>query len=282
MRNNMDRMGLSHDQNVHDSVEMPTMPPMRQTESQDNGFIVATELVDLPSKGLFYDENHPLHHKTTIEIKHMTTKEEDILTNQSFLKNGSAIDRMLQSVILDKKVRVKDLYVGDKNALLVASRIYGYGADYDAKFSCPACGTTQKANFNLEEIEHIDFEQNQIEYDVEVDYESATLFLVITRSKAKLELRLIKEEKSDPKAKNRNSISYFYKKIIKSVNGNNNPKYIADYINSMAAVDSRYLRNVYSKIVPGVNFVVEHTCQACYENVEVEVPLTAEFFWPKL
>ena len=279
MRNNMDRMGLTQDQPSHDAVEAPNMPPMQQ--NQETGFIVATELVDLPSKGLFYDEGHPLHNETTIEIKHMTTKEEDILTNQSFLKNGTAIDRMLQSIIVDNRIRVKDLFVGDKNALLVASRIYGYGSGYDTKFTCPSCGTTQATTFNLEDIEHVDFEQNQVEYEVEPDYESKTLFLTIPRNNTKLELRLVKEEKADPKKKNNTSVSYYYKKIIKSVNGNPNPKYISDYINSMAAVDSRYLRNIYSKIVPGVDFMLDFECTNCGYHGEVEVPLNAEFFWPK-
>lgn len=279
MRNNMDRMGFSQDQPTHDAVETPNMPPMQQ--NQENGFIIATELVDLPSKGLFYDEGHPLYNETTIEIKHMTTKEEDILTNKSFLKNGTAIDRMLQSVIVDKRIKVRDLFVGDKNALLVASRIYGYGSDYNTKFTCPSCNTPQTTIFDLEDMQHIDFEQNQVEYEVEPDYEAKTLLLTIPRSKVKLELRLVKEEKIEPKKKNTGGISYYYKKIIKSVNGNNNPKYISDYINSMAAVDSRYLRKVYSKIVPGVDFLLNFECENCDYTGEVEVPLSAEFFWPK-
>lgn len=279
----MDRMGLGQEPGHHDVVEAPHMPPMQETvqHTQNTGFIVATELVDLPSKGLFYDEGHPLHNAETIEIKHLTTKEEDILTNQSFLKNGTAIDRMLQSIIVDRRIKVKDLFVGDKNALIVASRIYGYGPDYETKFACPSCGTSQNTTFNLEEMEHTDFEANQLEYDVIPDYEAKTLLLEIPRTNTKLELRLIKEEKVDPKKKNVNNVSYYYKKIIKSVNGISDPKYILDYINSMAAVDSRYLRSVYYKIVPGVDFTVDFECAECYENVEVEVPLNAEFFWPK-
>ena len=277
----MDRMGVGHDQVPRDAIDVPNTPPMQETPHQQTGFIVATELVDLPTKGLFYDEGHPLYMQETIEIKHLTTKEEDILTNQSFLKNGTAIDRMLQSIIVDKRIKVKDLFVGDKNALVVASRIYGYGSDYTTKYACPSCGTVQQTSFNLQEMEHIDFETNQSEYDVTCDYETKSLFLTVPRSGVNLELRLIKEEKINPKNKNKNNnISQYYKKIIKSVNGNSDPKYILSYIDSMAAIDSRFLRGVYYKIVPGVDFSLGFECNNCGYESEVEVPLNAEFFWP--
>lgn len=276
----MDRMGLGQEQASRDVVDVPNTPPMEQPTQQETGFIVATELVDLPTKGLFYDEGHPLHNQETIEIKHLTTKEEDILTNQSFLKNGTAIDRMLQSILIDKRVKVKDLFVGDKNALIVASRIYGYGPDYDTKFSCPSCGTAQQTTFDLHEMQHVDFQENQQEYEVVCDYETKSLFLNIPRTNTKLELRLIKEDKANVKNKNNNNISHYYKKIIKSVNGNSDPRYILSYINSMTALDSRFLRNVYYKIVPGVDFSVDFECSNCGYQSQVEVPLNAEFFWP--
>ena len=91
----------------------------------------------------------------------------------------------------------------------------------------------------------------------------------------------MKEDKVDPKKKNINNISHYYKKIIKSVNGNSDPKYILSYINSMAAIDSRYLRSVYYKIIPGIDFSVDFECIHCGHETQVEVPLNAEFFWPE-
>ncbi len=87
-----------------------------------------SEIVDLPSKGLLYAEDSPLK-SGTIEMKYMTAKEEDILTNQNYIQRGVVIDKLLQALIVDKKINYNELLTGDKNALLVAARILGYGKD---------------------------------------------------------------------------------------------------------------------------------------------------------
>ena len=275
MRNNLDRMSVSADSDDGSNLQSEVVPP----SVEGMRFVVPTELVDLPTKGLFYDEGHPLHHAKTIEIRHMTTKEEDILTNQSFIKNGTVLNRLLQSIVVDKRIKVKDLYIGDKNALLVASRIYGYGADYSSKVACPSCGHQQRYEFDLSDLEHIDYEANIEKHNATCDYENKSIFLTVPRSKAKLELRLLKDDSAITNKKS-NTIVALYKRIIKSVNGVSDPSYIEGYINSMAAVDSRYLRGIYSKLVPNIDFNTSFECSNCETVSNLEVPLNAEFFWP--
>lgn len=275
MRNNQDRLGNSDPSNLQPASEAPVQNNLE--------FIVPTEIVELPSKGLFYDDGHPLHHKEEIEIKHMTTKEEDILTNQSYLKNGTAIDRMLESLLVDKKIRVKDLLIGDKNAITMAARIYGYGNLYETGYNCPACGTNQTANFNLLEIENVDFEESSKEFDATFDYDSRLINFVIPRNGIKLQLKLLTEraEEQDANKKSKGvAISNFFQKIIHSVNGNTDPRYIKSYIGSMSALDSRYLRIAYQKIIPNVDMSCDFECENCNHEERVEVPLNADFFWP--
>ena len=95
-------------------------------------FKMPTETIDLPSKGLLYPEENPLS-AGTVEIKYMTAKEEDILTNQSYIKKGIVVDKLLQSLIITK-INYDDLVVGDKNAILVAARVLGYGKDYEFSY----------------------------------------------------------------------------------------------------------------------------------------------------
>ncbi len=95
---------------------------------EETKFKFPTEIVELPSKGLLYPEGHPLS-EGTVEIKYMTAKEEDILTNQSYIKNGTVLDKIMKSLIVSK-INYDDLLIGDKNAILVASRILGYGSEY--------------------------------------------------------------------------------------------------------------------------------------------------------
>jgi len=98
-------------------------------EQQDpSPFKFPTEIIELPSKGILYPEDHPLSNGT-IEMKYMTAREEDILTNQNYIANGTVLDKLLQSLIITK-FDYNDLLIGDKNAILIASRILGYGKDY--------------------------------------------------------------------------------------------------------------------------------------------------------
>ena len=287
MRNNQDRLGAEPPtDNLQPNHEPPVVPQAQENSLQ---FIVPTEIVELPSKGLFYEEGHPLHNRETIEIRHMTTKEEDILTNQSFIKSGTAVDRLLQAVLVEPKMKVDDMLVGDKNALTVACRVHGYGPEYITKFGCPSCGAMQEHNFNLLELEHTDYAENLEEFDATVDYERCTVVLPIPRTKTKLELKILKDDSNvkqkgkSARKKNKEAfiITKQYEKMIHSVNGNSDRMYVKSYISTMSALDSRYLRSAYNKIVPGVDFTCDFDCEECGHEAEVEVPLTADFFWPK-
>ena len=131
MSRNKDRLGLGDT-----TPENTAVPPQVMTQGGEENpfsFVIPTEFVELPSKGLFYPPNHPLHNQETIEIKQMTAKEEDILTSRSLLKKGVAIERVISSVIMDKRIKPATLLVGDRNAIIIAARISGYGSDYATK-----------------------------------------------------------------------------------------------------------------------------------------------------
>ena len=149
IRNNEDRTG---ERRIQAADPVPALASQEAPSAKKTlDFTCPTEYVDLPSQGKFYAEDHPLHGSDSIEIRFMTAKDEDILTSKSLLKKGVAIDRFLQNIIVDSRVKVQDLLVGDKNALVVASRITGYGSDYQTKVTCPACGTSQDFEFDLEQ-----------------------------------------------------------------------------------------------------------------------------------
>jgi hypothetical protein len=114
-------------------------------------FSTPTEFVELPSEGRYYPEDHPLHNESVVEIRHMTAKDEDILTSRALLKKGLALDRFLKNILVDKRIDMDSLYVGDKNAILVGARVTGYGPSYDTQITCPVCATTNKFSFDLDE-----------------------------------------------------------------------------------------------------------------------------------
>ena len=134
------------------------MANTQQAQTEKPKFSFPTEEVTLPSKGILYDENSPLK-SGTIEMKYMTAKEEDILTNQNFIKNGTVIDKLLQALIVTP-VKVDELLIGDKNAILVAARILGYGAEYEFKYPNPETGENELVSVDLTEAEDKFFDES--------------------------------------------------------------------------------------------------------------------------
>jgi len=284
-RNNEERTGAPST-----AAEAPSL-----IESQDKlSFSVPTEIVDLPSKGEFYPEGHPLHGKDTVEIKYMTAKEEDILTSESLLRKGVAIDRMLQNLILDKNVDVNDLFVGDKNALLVAARITGYGEEYDTSVACPACFKTQEYTFDLGACEPKPLLKSEALRSLEgVSYnKDGTYSLKLPRSATSVSVRLLtgKDEKSleQGKASKKKhklpdtNLTDLLKAIIVSVNDSTSREDVNGFVDSMPALDSRYIRKIYPLLTPNVDMSQEFTCSSCGHEQALEVPVTANFFWPEL
>ena len=251
---------------------------------------VPTEFVELPSKGKFYPPGHPLHNAETVEIKFMTAKEEDILTDRSLLKKGIAVDRVLKNLIVDKKINLDDLLVGDKNAILVTARTTGYGSDYVTRITCPACAEVSEHEFDLEELGHNDFEAGIEEEDVEFT-ENNTFRLTLPMSKVTVECRMLngKDEaivtknamRKDRTNQASNTLTTQLALMIVSVNGNQDQVTKLHFINSMPARDSRHIRNVMGRITPDVDMTSTFECRNCGHTAALEVPLTADFFWPK-
>jgi len=281
------------DNSARFQAPVPDVPPSDTTEesiqtppaSDGLQFVVPTELVDLPTKGLFYPQGHPLHGKEEVEIKLMTAKEEDILVNKSLLKKGIALDRMLQSLIVTPGVHLEDLCVGDKNALIVASRISAYGADYKASITCPVCSVAQDFTFNLEEGNLIT--PADLEFKEATQTERGTFAFTLPKTQAVVETRLLtgRDEKrlvqNSKKNKNEFTLTDQFKTFIVAVNGVTDKNLVAQFIDIMPAFDSKYLRSNYAKMVPNIDLTQFFECSSCDHAQDMEVPFTVEFFWPR-
>ena len=274
-RNNEDRLMGGHKPTP--SEEVPQMPnPM--------DFVTPTEIVDLPSLGR-YPEGHPLCGKETIEIKHMTAKDEDILTNRSMLKKGIAIDRLLQNILKDKSIDARTLYVGDRNAILIHARASAYGQDYKTKIQCPSCGETSKFKFDLSdhEVYHGDkWEEFEIEPTERGTFKTtlplSTIVAEIRPLTGHDELLLVKEQKG--KDAMENLITKQMKMFTVSFNGYEESNVITHVADNMVATDSRYLRDCFKIISPDIKMMGDFECRHCGHEEEVLVPFGADFFWP--
>ena len=254
----------------------PEIPEQQATYSPP------TTLVKLPSEGKFYEPDHPLHDKDTVEIKAMTTRQEEILTNQSIIQSGEVVDRLIKSVLLDQKIDPSTLLIGDKNAIVIALRIDGYGEDYEVNINCPVCGLGKKENIDLSQLD-----VKGMSEEIETT-ENGTFMIVLPKSKAQVELRLLTgdDEKYVAEA-NKKQKKYGverplvnqYSRMIVSVNNDPSPSTVSAFASSMPAYDSRFLRKMYKAVSPDMDMSFQFQCGHCGHEQGMEVPITANFFW---
>ena len=239
-----------------------------------------TEMVDLPSKGLLYPEDSPLS-SGQIEIKYMTAKEEDILTSGNLIKKGIVIDKLLESLIVSKDVKVADLLIGDKNAVLIASRILAYGKDYEVEVN------GQKVMVDLTKLKDRVADESVIKKGVnEFEFE-----LPATKRKITFKLLTAGDEKAIDKEitalqKMGDGISYEtttrLKHQIVSVDGDSKRTSVNNFVdNEFLSRDSIGFRTHVADLMPDVDMSYKYFDEDGQEK-EFTVPMTVSFFWPSI
>jgi hypothetical protein len=240
-------------------------------------FKIPTEVVELPSKGKLYPEGSPLK-SGTVEMKYMTAKEEDILTNQNFIKSGIVIDKLLQSLIVSK-INYDDLLIGDKNAIMVAARILSYGASYEFEYG----GAKQNVDLSIIDSKplHLDFEQattNEFAYTLPHSQNVVT-FKLLTHGDEKLMDQEIKGLQKINK-ESTSEVTVRLSHIITSINGSSEKKDIREFVNNyFLAKDAREFRRHYSEVSPDLNLNVTLINSDGVEE-DVDLPIGINFFWP--
>ena len=230
-------------------------------------------MVELPSKGLLYPEGNPLA-EGKVEMKYMTAKEEDILTNQAYIKQGIVLDKLLQSLIITK-INYDDLIVGDKNALMVAARVLGYGKDYDFVYD------DESYTVDLSTIENKVFDEslikkgtNEFSYTLPNSGNLITFKILTAGDDKKIDAELagLKKINKDSSPELSTRLKY----LITSVNSDREAKTIREFVdNHLLARDSRLLREYIRQVQPDVDLTFTTT-----SGEEVAIPVNLSFFWP--
>ena len=244
----------------------------------ESKFTIPTETVELPSKGLLYPKDSPLS-SGTIEMKYMTAKEEDILTNQNYIRNGTVIDKLLQSLIKDKNIKFGDLLIGDKNAIMIAARILSYGKDYNVRYN----GEDVVIDLSKIEAKPIDESKytqgvNSFEFELPSTGNKVTYKLLSHGDEKNVQRELEGLKKitkgSSPEVTTR------MKAMITSINGITEKADIRSFVdNYLLASDARALRAEYVKYQPDMNLTFKYTDEDGVEE-DVDLPIGVGFFWP--
>ena len=237
-----------------------------------------TEEVTLPSKGLLYPKESPLS-TGVVEIKYMTAKEEDILTNQNYIQKGTVIDKLLKSLIVTP-IDYNDLLTGDKNAILIAARILGYGANYEFKYQ------DKDASVDLSELEDKELDESLIvegknEFDFTLPFSKKSItFKLLTQAddtKIQNELKGLKKINKNSNPENTTRLKH----TILSVDGDITPKTIREFVdNSLLARDARELRKYITHVSPDVDLNVSLTLGDGEVIENITLPIGVNFFWP--
>jgi len=237
-------------------------------------FSLPTETIELPSKGLLYPEGSELA-KGTIEMKYMTAKEENILTNQSYIKNGTVLDKLLKSLIISK-IDYSQLLIGDKNAIMVAARILGYGANYKFTYEEEE-HTIDLSKLENKKLDEKLFKSKTNEFDFTLPHSGNKVTFKLLTHKDEQDS---KRELDGLKKINKNSspeLTTRLKHIIQSINGETDKKDIRDFVdNYLLARDSRALREYINEIQPDVDL----TFFPEGNESGVSIPIGVNFFWP--
>ena len=237
-----------------------------------------TEVVELPSKGHFYVNGHPLS-SGKVEIKYMTAKEEDILTSQNLIQQGTVIDKLLESLIVDKSIKLEDLLIGDKNAIMVAARILGYGKNYEFTYD----GEEHKVDLSTLDPIDLDFSKftkgkNEFNFKLPNSEREIVFKLLTQKDENEVDSELVARKKLNKHQST--ELTTRMKKMILSVDGNSDRTFINNFIdNEFLAIDSLAFRQYLAEITPDVDMNTT-VVNSAGEEIEVTIPVTLRFFWP--
>ena len=240
---------------------------------------IPTEIVSLPSKGLLYPETSLLS-KGEVEMKYMTAKEEDILTNTNYIRQGTVIDKLLQALVVTP-IDYNELLVGDKNAIMVAARVLGYGKDYTFTYNGKEV-TVDLSTLEDKKVDESLFKHGANEFTFTTPRtENVLTFRLLTHGdEKKIEAEVNGMKKINPDSST--DITTRLKYMITSVNGDREQKSIRDFVdNHLLAPDARALREYYGKVTPDVNLIFKPEDEN-YTGEGIAVPINLNFFWPDL
>tara|TARA_R110000765_G_scaffold49618_3_gene100937 strand:+ start:947 stop:1780 length:834 start_codon:yes stop_codon:yes gene_type:complete len=277
MGRNSNRLGTD---NKPEHSDAPPMSPLN--------FVAPTEVVDLPSKGQGYPEDHPLNGVDFLEIKFMTAKDEDTLSNQSLIRKGIALERVIQNIIVDDEIDPLSLLVCDRNAILIKARATAYGANYDAMVNCPKCATQNMMTFDLmsPKIEGgLDEESlKKVQYAGDGLYQTTmpgTKFTVKFRLANGEDENRIMEMAIQGKTVEYGAVEQ-YKKMIKSIEEFTEEEVIHSYVDNMIVSDATHFKACLRSCTTAIRIAQTLTCKSCSNEQEVDVPFGTDFFWPNI
>ena len=255
----------------------------------DFGWEVPVDSAPLPSKGQLYDKNSSLYQRETVDIRAMTAKEEDILMSQAYIKQGVVIDKLLESCIIDKSIDISELLVGDRNTILVALRVTGFGSDYSATTTCTHCSARDTSVFDLTGLKLKNIDVNPVspgvnEFEVQLPVSKKTATVSFMTAGIEKEIRVTEKRNKeilgiDPDV---NRVTTRLSNTVKSIDGIRDRNKLKKFIENMPLQDSRIIRQFIKNNEPGIDMSTSYNCSHCNQEAQVTLSLGLNFLWPSV
>jgi len=269
------------------TTAIPTQPqteqPTQQAVARTYDFPV--QIISLPSEGKCYAPSNPLS-KGTLEIKYMTAKEEDILSSQNLIRKGVVLDKLFESVVVQPDVNPDDIVIGDKNAVFLATRVLGYGPDYEVEVTDPFSGEKQKVTIDLSEIQTKDIDlsilnaENRYELELPLSKTKITFKLLTHKDEKDINAELQSLERLSKNKDLASDVSTRLKYMITSVNGDTDKGNINKFAKNMLAKDTRAFREYIKSISPDLDLKYDFTSEITGETEALDIPFGISFFYP--
>jgi hypothetical protein len=246
-----------------------------------------TEIISLPSKGAYYPEGHPLA-SGQVELRYMTARDEDILSSTNLFRKGLVLDKLLESLLVDKTINPDDFLAGDKNAVLLTARILGYGKDYSVKINCPACDNEAEETIDLSKMEEkvvVKGDQagkNEFSFLLPFSKQMITFKLLTSKETKALSAELESFQKKTG-SEIPSTVTTRMMRSIVSINGESMLKmsHLREFVENMPARDALAFREYAKTVNPELDTSFDYKCGACGFEKRMEVPIDSGFFWPK-
>ena len=271
-------MSSTEEKNIQEQIARGEIP------TRKIGGDIPTEEIELPSQGKYYIEGHPLSPGKMV-LKYPTAKEEDILTSRNLLQKGTVIDVFLRALIVDTSINPDDILLGDKNAMIIASRIMAYGKDYPVDISCPTCREQNSlvidiSELDVKEIDNIEtINGNSFEFKLPNSGKNVQFKVHNVRDEKEVS-SILKQTKKSLHLKTSPEMTTRLRVALVSVDGNEDRLEIKRFVDSMLTLDSKALRDEISRVTPDVDMTFAFQCEECGHEERMNMPLGINFFWP--
>lgn len=252
---------------------------------QEQKYDYPTEVITLPSEGKVYPESNPLS-KGTVEIKYMTAKEEEILASQNLIKKGIVLDKLFESIIVDKDINPADIIVGDKNAIMLATRILAYGPSYEVEIY-NSRDEKETVKIDLSKVQTKEIDTSILRRDNRYNFKTPSGYNLVIKLLSHGDEQKIDEEIKALSKLNKSGVSAElttrYRFIIVEVDGKTDTKSIIDFINNKFVTrDTRALREFIKTFQPDVVMEYEYEDPESGEKEVRPIPMGVGFFYPSI